>query len=538
MARASRFPTRGPAIAALSLIAGLLTALAFPPFGFLPGLLGYGLLMRLLDVAGPERSWRSAFWRGWLAGCAFFLVSTWWVGAAFLVDAKNQAWMAPIAVALLAAGLGLFWGLAGLLYRALRPQGALRVLVFGGCFCLVEWLRGHVLTGFPWDLAGESWAAGSAPSQAAALVGAYGLSWITVTAAAAPAMLADIAPSRQTWLAAGLGVLAIAGLYAFGLHRLERTTPAAQNAPVVRVVQARIEQTDKWDEQMFRNILQRYVTLTGRPAAHIPDVVIWPEGALPVAANDYLADGTWTKALIESALRPGQTLLVGAYRVAGPPDRPIYFNTLLALHDLDGDLQTTAVYDKFRLVPFGEYLPFDHLMEKLGIKALTHLGDSYSPGPGPRSILPPGLPRVQPLICYESIFPGFTQAAARKDGRAAWIVNVSNDAWYGHTYGSAQHLNLARYRALEEGLPLVMATPTGISAVVDAYGRIAPGQRLDDDVMGVIDAPLPSALISTPFAAHGESLFWLMIIVSAVAAAAAYRRTRSVRTPNYVTGEK
>lgn len=532
IAKPSRFPAQGPVIAALSLAAGGLAAVASPPFGFLPGLLGYGLLMRLADVTPSKAPLRSGFWRGWLAGLAYFLVSTWWVSEAFLVDAA-QAWMAPIAVALLAAGLGLFWGAAALLYRLLQPRGALRVLVFAGCFCLLEWLRGHVLTGFPWDLSGETWQAGSAPSQVAALVGAYGLGWVTVAAAAAPAMLADPGRSRRTWLAAGLSVLAVAGLYAYGANRLEHAAATPRlGAPIVRVIQARVEQADKYDEQMFRDILQRYLTLTAQPAGRSPAVIVWPEAAIPDPANDYLADGTWTKAAVLAALRPGQTLLAGAYRVTGTQERPVYYNTLLALRDQDGDLVTTAVYDKFRLVPFGEYMPLDRLMTKIGFKALTHTGDSFSPGPGPRSIQAPGLPRVQPLICYESLFPGFTRAAARKDGRAGWIVNVSNDAWFGHTYGPVQDLNLASYRAIEEGLPMVRATPTGVSAVIDAYGRIAPGDRLDQGVMGLIDAPLPAALPPTPFAAHGEALFWLMIIVSSLSAAAAYRRRLTVRAPN------
>jgi apolipoprotein N-acyltransferase len=507
-------------------LAGVLTAIAFPPFGVLPGLLGYGLLMRLADMAPAKAPLRAAFWRGWLAGLAYFLIATWWVFEAFQVD-KAQAWMAPIAVVLLAGGMGLFWGLATLLYRLLQPRGVLRALVFAGCFCLLEWLRGHVLTGFPWDLSGETWRAGSAPSQAAALVGAYGLGWLTVAAAAAPAMLTGPRPTARTWMAAGLACLVIVGLHAYGANRLAHAITPRANAPIVRVVQARVEETDKYDDQVFRDILGRYLTLTARPAARTPAVVVWSEVAIPAAANDYLADGSWTKAAVESALQPGQTLLTGAYRVAGTQDHPIYFNTLLALHDQGGDLVTTAVYDKFRLVPFGEYMPLDRLMTKLGVKALTHTGDSYAAGPGPRSILSPGLPRVQPLICYESLFPGFTRAAARKYGRASWIVNVSNDAWFGPTYGPVQHLNMASYRAIEEGLPIVRATPTGVSAVIDAYGRIAPGDSLGQDAMGVIDAPLPPALASTPFADHGETLFWLMMVVSAVSAGASYRRMKT-----------
>jgi len=527
-----RLFARGPVVAILCLIAGLAAALAFPPFGFLPGLLGYGLMMRLADMTPTAKPLRSAFWRGWLSGLAFFLISTGWVYEAFLVDAKNQAWMAPIAVFLLAAGLGLFWGGASALYRLAQPRGPLRPLVFAGAFCLMEWLRGHLLTGFPWDLAGETWRAGSAPSEAAALVGAYGLSWVTVAAVCALALAADRPRPDRTWRAVSVGALTLVALFAYGANRLHGAAPTDPKALIVRVVQARVEQADKYDEQMFQDILGRYIRLTAKPAARLPAVVIWPEGAIPDPANDYLADGAPTRWAIQDALKPGQTLLVGAERITGEEDRPIYFNSLLALHDEDGDLQLAAVYDKFRLVPFGEYMPLDHLMTKLGVKALTHTGDSFSPGPGARSILVPGLPRIQPLICYESLFPGFTRSAARKGGRAGWIVNISNDAWFGHTYGPEQHLNLASYRAIEEGLPIVRATPTGISAVIDAYGRTGPGDRLNRDTMGDLDAPLPPALASTPFTAHGQSLFFLMELVSIMAALAAYRGARKLNSPN------
>lgn len=530
MARPAGFSERGFPAAILSLAAGALTALAFPPFGFLPGLLGYGLLMRLADLPAAARPLRSAFWRGWLAGLVYFLISTWWVFEAFLVDAKNQGWMAPFAVVLLASGLGLFWGAACLLYRALRPGGALRVLVFAGCFCLLEWMRGHVLTGFPWDLAGESWRAGTAPSQMAAVVGAYGLSWITVAAAAAPAMLVGAHRARRAWAAAALAVLAVVGLYAYGEDRLAHAAPTPADAPMVRVVQARVEQESKYDERMFSAILDRYVKLTAKPSAKPIDIVVWPEGAVPDAANDYLANDTWTRAAIEAALRPGQTLLDGAYRVTGPPDQPAYYNTVLALRAEPRGLAVTGVYDKFRLVPFGEYMPLDGLMSRIGFKTLVHVGDGFTAGPRPHPIRPPGIPAVQPLICYESLFPGFTRAGAREGGRARWIVNVSNDAWFGRTYGPVQHLNLASYRAIEEGLPLVRATPTGVSAVIDAYGRTTPGLTLDQGVMGVIDAPLPAALADTPYFRHGNSLYWMMLVVSAAAAAASYRRNLGPRS--------
>ncbi|HEX3405867.1 MAG TPA: hypothetical protein VHS81_01420 [Caulobacteraceae bacterium] len=168
---ANRWAARGAAV-----LAGLAAAFANQPWGFLPGLLGYALLLWLCDAAGPARPLRSAFFRGWLAGLAYFVVSTWWVGEAFFVDAQEQGWMAPFAVAFIAAGLALFWGVAAALYRLAAPRNAARLLVFAGALALLEWLRGHLLTGFPWDLPGEAWKAGSAPSQLASALGVYGLS--------------------------------------------------------------------------------------------------------------------------------------------------------------------------------------------------------------------------------------------------------------------------------------------------------------------------------------------------------------------------
>jgi apolipoprotein N-acyltransferase len=519
MNRIDRLLARREVAAALALVSGAGAALAFPPFGLLPGLLGYGVLMRLLDAADPARPLRSGFWRGWLAGAAFFLASTWWISEAFYVDAAKHAWQAPFAIVFLAGGLGLFWALAGLAYRMIRPRGALRVLVFAGVFCAVEWLRGHILTGFPWDLAGETWRAGSAPSQTASLVGAYGLSWITVAVAATPALLLDRTPWRVRIAPTLVAALALAGLYAFGAQRLATARPASPLAPVVRVVQANVDEQASYTQERFVEIVRDYVRLTSQPAARAPDIVIWPEGAIPAADNDYLAEGTWTQAAIASALHPGETLMTGGYRVAGPPGRPIYFNSLVALRSQPSGLVVTAVYDKHRLVPFGEYLPAAGLMKPLGLDKLVNVGDGFTPAPPPRPIRPAGVPPVQPLICYESLFPGFVRAGALASGRRpAWVVNVSDDAWFGRTYGPLQHLNLASYRAIEEGLPIVRATPNGVSAVIDAYGRILPGARLAHGVQGVIDAPLPPALAPTGFAKLGALPFASLLALSALCA--------------------
>jgi apolipoprotein N-acyltransferase len=517
------------AFAGLALLAGAAAALAHPPFGLLPGLLGYGLLLVVIDRTGGARPLRSAFWRAFLAGFAYFIIGCWWVAEAFLVDALEQGWMAPFAVAGLGVLLGVFWGAAGALYRLLRPTDSfLKVLVFAGVLSLLEWVRGHILTGFPWNLPGETWRAGSAPSQAAALVGAYGLTWLTVAAACALAAPFAFGRRRSTWAVAAGGVVIVIGLYGYGFVRLAHAEPISPHAQWVRVVQADVKQESKYDADKFQSIMSRYLRLTSQAPlhGHMPDVVIWPEGALPAPANDLFSPQAWTSAAIAGALKPQQTLLIGAYREETKAGRTLYYNSLFALQPSGVTLKTVATYDKYRLVPFGEFLPLESVLAPLGVKKMVHVGDGFSPGPPPRTMSLPTFPPAQPLICYESLFPGLVRMADGPDGaRPDWIVNVSNDAWFGQTSGPWQTLNLSSYRAIEEGLPMVRATPTGVSAVIDAYGRPLPGQFLPLGAMGVIDAPLPPALLPTPFSGFGESAFWVMIALSATALVPAVRRS-------------
>ena len=511
----------------LSLAAGLGCALAHPPFGIVPGMLGYALLLWLVDRAeGPHRL-RAAFWYGWLAGFAYFGLGCWWVAEAFLVDAR-QAWMAPFAASLLPAGMGLFWGLACLLYRWIRPAHIGRVLVYAGSFALVVWLSGHVLSGFPWNLPGETWKAGGLVSQTASLVGAYGMTWLTIFLWSAFAPLAQAGARRPRLIMAGAGVATLAAMLAFGAVRLSGARVQLTDT-LVRVVQPDIPQSDKWTQAAFQSIVRKYVDLSRRPYhGRAADVVIWPEGALPAAANDLFAPGTWTRAAIADALQPGQVLLIGTYRADyGVHQIPgeAYYNSLMAFTKVGGDLRFDGVYDKYRLVPFGEFLPAEPLLTRLGVKELTHVGDGFSHGPRPRPMSVPGLPVFQPLICYEGLFPGLPL----RTPRAAWIVNVSNDAWFGRTSGPLQHLNLSSYRAIEEGLPLIRATPTGVSAIVDPWGRSSADQQLNPGENGVLDAPLPAALENTYFSRIGDLGAWALIVISFLTAVPVQRLLRKVR---------
>jgi apolipoprotein N-acyltransferase len=313
------------------------------------------------------------------------------------------------------------------------------------------------------------------------------------------------------------------GLWIFGAARLSGASQRATDT-LVRVVQPDVPQSSKWTAASFRGIVQRYVNLTARPGARLPDVVVWPEGALPADIADLLSPDSWVAPAIAQSLAPGETLLMGAYRSEpGPHGTVKYFNSLVGLQRSGAGLKIVSDYDKHRLVPFGEYLPFDGLMTKLGVKALTHLGDSTSPGPPPEPQKIPGAPEVQPLICYEGLYPSLA-----RDGpvRPGWLLNVSNDAWFGPTSGPLQHFNLASYRAIEGGAPMVRATPTGVSAVIDAYGRPRPDAELGERESGVIDALLPAAAPPTLYSRVGDLGFWLLTLAG-LCAAVPWRRVKA-----------
>jgi apolipoprotein N-acyltransferase len=335
---------------------------------------------------------------------------------------------------------------------------------------------------------------------------------------------------RLTWSLLAGGVAVVIALYGYGLWRLSHGDGPAPG-PVVRVVQPYVPQEAKYDNTKFNEILRRYLRLTAQPAAsgRAPDIVIWPEGAIPAPISEVLDPDPkiGLNQAIVGALRPGQVLLMGTYRFDARAVKPTLYNSLYALRR-DGDgLTVLGSYDKYRLVPFGEYMPADKLMTAIGFKSLVHVADvDFSPGPPPQQMPIAGYGLVQPLICYESLFPGFVRGGSLKSGaRPGWIVNVSNDAWFGQTSGPWQHLNLASYRAIEEGVPIVRATPTGVSAVIDAEGR--PLKTIGLGKSGVIDAPLPSARARpTAFAQYGETAFWVMIGVSAVALVPVVRRRK------------
>ncbi|MFM8819143.1 MAG: apolipoprotein N-acyltransferase, partial [Phenylobacterium sp.] len=294
----------------------------------------------------------------------------------------------------------------------------------------------------------------------------------------------------------------------------------APSGPVVRIVQADIDQKTKWRPENLPGIFQTYLELSARPSAVRADLVVWPEGALPAVINDLLAPGSPWRAALARTLAPGQLLAMGGYRAELDAQEVLtYHNSLMLLQGRSEDLALAGLYDKHRLVPFGEFMPLGDLAGRIGLRSLVHMPEDFTAGPPPRPLSAAGLPAFQPMICYEALFPGFTRAAARRAGqRPDWILNVSNDAWFGRASGPWQHLNMARYRAIEEGLPIVRSTPTGVSAVIDSGGRTV-GPVLGLGASGVIDLPLPPPRPPTPYSRWGDLPFLVLLLLSAAALA-------------------
>lgn len=469
---------------------GALAAAAQPPVHLIPVLIvSFAGLVRLLD--GATRG-RTAFAVGWWFGAGYFAAGLYWVSYALLVDAARFAWLIPPALLGLSFGLGLFIGAATWLARRAARAGLWRIAGLAGAWTLLEWIRGVVLTGFPWNPVGNVWVAAPPVLQAASWIGVYGLSLLTVFAAAAPAGLAGPGPARARWTAALSGLALIAALAVAGAVRLSGDAGGSVAGVTLRIVQPDIAQQDKWRPDVRAANFALHMRLSGRRGDGRATHVIWPETAAPFS----VATDPRGRDLLRAAVPPGGLLLTGAprFRVEGGRIVQIW-NGLVAVDDRG---EVVAGYDKHHLVPFGEYTPFRDILplEKITVGSLD-----FSAGPGPATLRLPGLPPVSPLICYEAIFPGEVTAPGDRPG---WLLNVTNDGWFGLSAGPHQHLASARLRAVEEGLPLVRAANTGISAVIDPYGRDVA--RLPLGVRGVIDSALPLALPPTPFSRCGNAV--------------------------------
>lgn len=478
-----------------ALAAGMVCALGLPPLNLF-AVLWFSLPLLLLLLSGASRP-RQAFILGWLFGFGYFVIGLYWIAAALFVDIKQFFWLLPFTLAGLPAVLALYYGLATWWWHRCRLRGIVGVLHLALLFGLAEYARGHLFTGFPWNLFGYVWADILPMAQSASLFGSYGLTLVTLIAACLPTTLIET-PNRRALLANILALVCLAGLAIWGSLRLaEQPTNYTMNNHV-RLVQPNIAQQMKWDPKERERNFQTLLSLSGTPSNLPLTHIIWPETAL----TGFAAEDASRRAVLAAALPPDVLLLTGTVR--RQPDsggnRWDFFNSLVVLAP-NGEL--VATYDKFHLVPFGEYVP---LRGFAPVASLTSGMGAFTAGPGPQSLTVPGLPALSALICYEVIFPG---AVVAPEHRPHLLLNITNDGWYGNTAGPYQHLASARMRAIEEGLPLLRVANTGISAVVDAQGRVL--QSLPLGSQGVLDTAVPAAGEALLFARLGNRIFWLML---------------------------
>ncbi|MEL6966507.1 MAG: apolipoprotein N-acyltransferase [Pseudomonadota bacterium] len=536
----------------VAVLAGAASALAQAPYhGFFILWLTIPLFIWLLDGAVPRIKadgrtgvlgrFAPPFFVGWWFGFGYFLAGLWWIGQAFLVDGDEFAWLLPIAVLVLPAGLALFWGFAAAFARIISTEGWNRVIALAVMIALAEWLRGTVLTGFPWNAIGYALMPTPLFMQSAAFVGLYGMSFfaILVFGVLAPfgsAALSDEGRSgarfgRLVGPRAGVLFVLVLGVAhtSYGFVALQRADTVADVAGMnLRLVQPAIRQSEKWDRANEADIMARYFDLTnanrGPDAASVAAFthVVWPESAFPFI----LTDRRDQLAAIAALLPKDTTLITGAMRIersASPSNPSQVFNALLVLN---GSGEIVAASDKTRLVPFGEFLPFQGFLEGLGFQQLTQQQGGFARGTVRQVMSVPGTPAFLPLICYEIIFSGAVEAplgthdgktgadaaanvgtnastkTSAEGGRPRFIVNLTNDAWFGTTAGPYQHAHQAQVRAAETGLPVVRAANSGISFVTDGAGRVRA--QLGLDIRGVVDSRLPGALPPTVFSQLGN----------------------------------
>ncbi len=485
---------------------GGLAALGQAPLGWwLATLAGVAAVVALTSGGLPGQGWPQpragagrSFCLGWAAGSGYFAVALFWIVEPFMVDPVRHGWMAPFGLFFMAAGMALFWGAAGAAAAVLAPdRPGRRALAMIAALGMAELARGHLLGGFPWALVGHVWI-DTPLAQLAAIIGASGLTALTITAAGAPAAGALAAAQGRrimsALLATAVAVAVLVGGWQWGAARLSDpgVTASAEPAPLrLRMVQPNAPQHLKWRADLAWFWFERQLDLTaavpaaGEPA---PDLVIWPETAIP-----WLLEDAWYALTMIAEAAGGASVAIGVQR----REAGRHFNSLAVI---EPDAEIAALYDKHHLVPFGEYVPLSGLIADTPLAGLAGRAlAGFSPGPGPELMDLGAAGMVAPMICYETVFPRHLRAVERPD----WILQVTNDAWFGSISGPYQHLAQARFRAVEFGLPVVRVANTGVSAVIDGRGRVVAAMPLN--VAGWLDADLPDALPPTPFARAGEA---------------------------------
>ena len=499
--------------ALIAFSAGAVSALALAPFNAWPILfLTFPILVWLIDGSASGR-W-NGFWHaagaGWCFGFGYFVAGLYWIGYAFLVDAKTFGWLLPVAVAGLPAYLAIFTGLALAAARLVWVRGAVRVLALAVALTGAEWLRGHLLSGFPWNTFGYALTEPLALAQSVSLVGIWGLTFIAVAIFTSPAVVTDDrADTPHPYRAPVLALVLLAAMGGYGAARLITNPTQFVDGVALRIMQPDLQQDAKFNYSAKNDVMARYLRLSDRVSGpqskgvHDATILIWPESAFPF----FLTREPDALAQISALLKPNTELVTGAVRaVTSAANAPLQAYNSVYVIDPDGSVR--AIYDKVHLVPFGEYLPLQRLMERVGLRQLTKVAGGFLSGERRRAMDVPGAPKMLPLICYEAIFPA---SAVPRDERPGWIVNVTNDGWFGISSGPYQHFQQARVLAITEGLPLVRAANTGISGVIDPLGRIIGFLPLGAE--GVLDAKLPRAIAPTLYVGFGDYAAVLFMVV-------------------------
>ena len=505
----------------IAFLAGAASTLALAPVNFWPAMfVTFPPLIWLLDGVKATR-WHgvwTTFAIGWWFGFGYFLAGLYWIGSALLVDAKTFGWLLPFAVTALPAGMAVYTGAGFVAARCLWTPDPYRILTFAATLSAAEWLRGHLFTGFPWNTFGYALTTPLPLAESTALFGIWGLTFVAAAAFAAPAVLAD--GIRRGVAAVALAGVALATLATYGASRLASNPTEMVDGVHLRIMQPNVPQDDSFSYGARTPIMNRYVALSRGVGAGDGTAIglsgvthlIWPESAFPF----FLIREPDARAAIAAMLPPETTLIVGAARPVGPvqgEDRHAY-NSVYVIDHL-GSIRAT--YDKMHLVPFGEYLPFEHLLTRIGLTQLTGVPGGFLPGRERRRMAVPGAPDMLPLVCYEVIFPGGVVPEGERPG---WLLNLTNDAWFGTSAGPYQHFQQARVRAIEEGLPLIRAANSGISAVIDPVGRVVASLPLGN--VGLLDSALPKPVQITIYARIGDLSF--IVVVAGILAAGFFSR--------------
>jgi len=485
-------------LSGLSAVAGGAAALGHAPFGLWPvALVGFAVLAYAVAEATSRRQ---AAFVAWAGGTAYFAVTLSWIVEPFLVDVARHGWMAPFALIFLAGGLALFWALAGWI-------GVGRVVLWAVALAGAEMLRGHVFTGFPWALPAYIWA-DTPVRMMASVIGPYGLTAVTLFIAALPVMVREKGVRSNGRPRQGLGIFAIlvtvAGLFAFG-NRLADAGTESDGLGIVRLVQPNAQQDEKWDPDRAHIFVERMIGFTGAPKDGV-DLVVWPETALP-----YRLDRSAPILAQIAAAGGGVPVVSGINR----SDSGRNHNALIVI---GSNGQASEIYDKVHLVPFGEYIPFGQVAGALGLRSFAARdGYGFSSGDKVRLIDTP-LGRALPLICYEAIFPGHGRGLDRPD----YLLQITNDAWFGTFSGPFQHLDQARFRAVEQGVPFLRAANTGVSAVIDARGEVVAALVLGK--AGFLDVALPGKREPTIYGQIGDIPIAILLLVTLTVLNVALRR--------------